>query len=38
VVPLDEVLRETAALLDGSSPVMKWRTRALSEVEDLLHF
>ena len=38
VVPLEEVLRETRALLDGSSPVMTWRTRALSEVEDLMHF
>ena len=33
VVPLEEVLRETRALLDGTSPVMKWRIRALQEVE-----
>ena len=38
VVPLEEVLRETRALLDGSSPVMQWRVKALSEVEDLMHF
>ena len=38
VVPLEEVLRETRALLDGTSPVMKWRIRALQEVEGLLHF
>ena len=33
VIPLEAVLDETRALLDGTSPVVRWRTRALSEVE-----
>jgi hypothetical protein len=38
IVPIDAVLAETAAILDGTSPIARWRTRALSEVEELLHF
>jgi 6-phosphofructokinase 1 len=38
LVPIDAVLAETQAILDGTSPVAKWRTRALSEVEELLNF
>jgi 6-phosphofructokinase 1 len=38
IVPIDAVLTETRALLDGTSPVAQWRVRALSEAEDLLHF
>ena len=38
VIPLEAVLTETAHLLDGTSPVVKWRAQALSEVEELLHF
>lgn len=33
---LDEVLRETQALLDGSSPVTRWRMKTLSSLEGAL--
>jgi 6-phosphofructokinase 1 len=38
VVPLPAVFEETAHLLDGSSPVTKWRIRALVEAEDVLSY
>ncbi len=34
--PLDQVLDETAALLDGTSPVTQWRLRLLESVEGVL--
>ncbi|MFO0608663.1 MAG: 6-phosphofructokinase [Polyangiales bacterium] len=33
---LEDVLRETAALLDGTSPVTRWRLQALASVEGAL--
>jgi 6-phosphofructokinase 1 len=36
LVPLAEVLAETARLLDGTSPVLKRRMAMLAQVEDLL--
>ena len=34
--PLDEVLRETARLLDGATPIAQWRRRIFEEVEGIL--
>jgi 6-phosphofructokinase 1 len=34
--PLEDVLRETQAVLDGSSPVTRWRVKLLREVEPFL--
>ncbi|NUP04900.1 MAG: 6-phosphofructokinase [Polyangiaceae bacterium] len=36
VLPLDEVLAETARLLDGTSPVIQRRVAMLSQVEEIL--
>ncbi len=36
VIPLDEVLAETARLLDGTSPVIQRRMMMLSQVEEIL--
>jgi hypothetical protein len=36
LVPLEEVLAETARLLDGSSPVIKRRMAMLAQVEEIL--
>jgi len=36
VVPIEAVLAETRALLDGTSALVRWRTRAIAEVEELL--
>ena len=38
LVPLPAVLTETRELLEGTSVVARWRVRALSEVEQVLHF
>lgn len=34
--PLEHVLRETEALLDGSSPVTQWRVKTLAQLEGVL--
>lgn len=36
LTPLDEVLAETARLMDGSSPIAQWRRRIFQEVEPIL--
>lgn len=36
LVDIDKVLSETRAMLDGSSPFVKWRKRAFSEIEGVL--
>jgi len=36
ILPLDEVLAETARLLDGTSPVIQRRMEMLSQVEEIL--
>ncbi|MFO0552420.1 MAG: 6-phosphofructokinase [Polyangiaceae bacterium] len=36
VIPIDEVLAETARLLDGTSPVIQRRMSMLSQVEEIL--
>ena len=36
LLPLDEVLRETQKLVDGTSEVVQRRIKLLSEVENLL--
>src|SRR5262249_3343180 len=36
LVPIAAVLVETRALLDGTSSLVQWRTRAIAEVEELL--
>ena len=36
LIPLEEVLAETARLLDGSSPVIKRRMAMLAQVEEIL--
>jgi 6-phosphofructokinase 1 len=36
VVPIAEVLAETERLLDGTSPVVKWRVELLRQVENML--
>lgn len=36
LVDIDKVLEETRAMLDGSSPFVKWRKRAFSEIEGVL--
>jgi 6-phosphofructokinase 1 len=35
IAPLEDVLRETQALLSGESPVARWRSAALAEAEEL---
>jgi hypothetical protein len=35
-VDIDRVLSETKAMLDGSSPFVKWRKKVFQEVEDVL--
>jgi hypothetical protein len=34
--PLGQVLAETKALLDGTSPVTKWRVQMMSEMSGVL--
>jgi 6-phosphofructokinase 1 len=36
LVELDAVLAETQRMLQGNSPLIQWRTRVFSEVEDIL--
>lgn len=36
LVDIDRVLTETRAMLDGSSPFVKWRKKVFQEVEDVL--
>lgn len=36
LVPLDDVLAETAKLLDGTSPVVRWRARTFDEMARVL--
>ena len=35
-VTLEEMLRETEALLDGTSPVTRWRMKMLDSLENTL--
>lgn len=37
VVTLDAVLAETARLLDGTSPLVRWRNRVFAEIEHVLY-
>ncbi len=36
LVDLEDVLRETRAMLDGSSPVIQWRAKVFDEIESVL--
>jgi 6-phosphofructokinase 1 len=36
LTPIDEVLTETARLMDGTSPVARWRKRIFQEIEAIL--
>ncbi len=36
LVSIDHVLADTASMLDGSSPFVKWRKKAFAEIEDVL--
>jgi 6-phosphofructokinase 1 len=37
IVTLDAVLAETARLLDGTSPLVRWRNRVFAEIESVLN-
>lgn len=36
LVPIEQVLLETAKMLDGTSPIVQWRRKVFSQVEDIL--
>ncbi len=36
LTPLDEVLEETRKILDGTSPIARWRRKIFEEAEGML--
>jgi hypothetical protein len=36
LTPIEEVLRETARLMDGESPLAQWRRRTFQDIDPIL--